>query len=81
GALEAVKKLGVQTVLGISNISFGLPKRTVLSSAFFTMALQRGLSAGIVNPLSKNVMNAYRAYCVLGGYDPECEDYIDAVTN
>lgn len=80
-ALEAVKKLGVQTVLGISNISFGLPKRTVLSAAFFTMALQRGLSAGIVNPLSKNVMNAYRAYCVLGGYDPECEDYIDAVIN
>ena len=79
-ALKAVKeKLGVHTVLGISNISFGLPKRTVLSATFLTLALQNGLSAGIVNPLSRNVMNAYRAWCVLGGCDPECEDYIDAV--
>lgn len=79
-ALKAVKeKLDVHTVLGISNISFGLPKRTVLSATFLTLALQNGLSAGIVNPLSRNVMNAYRAWCVLGGCDPECEDYIDAV--
>ena len=79
-ALKAVKeKLGVHTVLGISNVSFGLPKRTVLSATFLTLALQNGLSAGIVNPLSRNVMNAYRAWCVLGGCDPECEDYIDAV--
>ena len=79
-ALKAVKeKLGVHTVLGISNISFGLPKRTVLSATFLTLALQNGLSAGIVNPLSRNVMNAYRAWCVRGGCDPECEDYIDAV--
>ena len=79
-ALKTVKeRFGVHTVLGISNVSFGLPKRTVLSAAFFTLALQNGLSAGIVNPLSRNVMNAYRAWCVLGGCDPECEDYIDAV--
>ncbi len=81
--LEALKtvreQLGVQTVLGISNSAYGLPKRTVLSAAFFTLALQNGLSAGIVNPLSRNVMNAYRAWCVLGGFDEECEDYIDAV--
>ncbi|MBO5253684.1 MAG: homocysteine S-methyltransferase family protein [Clostridia bacterium] len=79
-ALKTVREtLKVQTVLGISNVSYGLPKRTVLSAAFFTLALQNGLSAGIVNPLSRNVMNAYRAWCVLGGFDEECEDYIDAV--
>lgn len=79
-ALKTVREaLKVQTVLGISNVSYGLPKRTVLSAAFFTLALQSGLSAGIVNPLSRNVMNAYRAWCVLGGFDTECEDYIDAV--
>jgi len=79
-ALKTVREaLKVQTVLGISNVSYGLPKRTVLSAAFFTLALQNGLSAGIVNPLSRNVMNAYRAWCVLGGFDTECEDYIDAV--
>lgn len=79
-ALKTVREtLKVQTVLGISNVSYGLPKRTVLSAAFFTLALQNGLSAGIANPLSRNVMNAYRAWCVLGGFDDECEDYIDAV--
>jgi hypothetical protein len=79
-ALQQVnEKLGVKTVLGISNSSFGLPKRTVLSAAFLTMALSKGLSAAIVNPLSKTVMNAYLAAGVLCGYDPECEDYIDAV--
>ena len=80
-ALQTVReKLGAKTVLGISNSSFGLPKRTVLSAAFLILALEKGLSAAIVNPLSKNVMNAYHAACVLCGYDPECEDYIDAVT-
>ena len=79
-ALQQVnEKLGVKTVLGISNSSFGLPKRTVLSAAFLTMALSKGLSAAIVNPLSKTVMNAYLAAGVLCGYDHECEDYIDAV--
>lgn len=79
-ALQQVnEKLGVKTVLGISNSSFGLPKRTVLSAAFLTLALSKGLSAAIVNPLSKTVMNAYLAAGVLCGYDPECEDYIDAV--
>ncbi len=81
-AMKTVKeKFGVHTVLGVSNISFGLPKRTVLSAAFFTLALQNGLSAGIINPLSRNVMNAYRAWCVLGGFDEECEDYIDAIAD
>jgi len=50
-----------------------------VAAAVFTLAPQNGISAGIVNPLSRNVMNAYRAWCVLGGFDTECEDYIDAV--
>ena len=76
-SLEEIRyALGVHTSLGVSNISFGLPKRDYISSAFFTMALSRGLSAAIMNPLSAEMMKAYHSYMVLKGYDDNCSDYI-----
>ena len=55
-AVEYIRNtLGVNTVLGVSNISFGLPKRDAINTAFFTLALQSGLSAGIINPNSPGV--------------------------
>ena len=68
--------LHMNTVLGVSNISFGLPHREKLNAAFFTMAMSRGLSAGIVNPGDENMMDAYRSYCALTGFDSHCAAYI-----
>ncbi len=76
-ALELVKnRYQVATVLGVSNISFGLPSRPVINSVFYTMALQRGLSAGIINPSSEDMRKSYDAYCALMGYDENCAAYI-----
>ena len=69
-------ELGVHTSLGVSNISFGLPKRDIINSAFFTMALQNGLSAAIMNPFSAEMMKAFYSYRVLRGLDPNCCEYI-----
>ena len=78
--LEALRlienTLGVHTSLGVSNISFGLPQRDNVNAAFFTMALQSGLSAAIVNPNSAAMRKAYDAYCALSGVDQQCMDYI-----
>lgn len=82
--LQAVKHirnvLGIPTVLGVSNISFGLPKRDAVNTAFFTLALESGLSAGIINPLSEPMMNAYYSFNALYGYDDNCSEYISSVT-
>lgn len=82
--LKAVKyirnELGVGTVLGVSNISFGLPKRDAINTAFYTLALENGLSAGIINPLSEGMMNAYYSYNALMGYDDNCQEYIESVS-
>lgn len=76
-ALKAVReKYGVCTVLGVSNISFGLPYRPAVNSNFYTMAMQNGLSAGIINPLSEDMMRSYYSYCALMNYDENCEEYI-----
>lgn len=76
-ALEMVKTMcGVHTVLGVSNISFGLPARPVINANFYTMAMQKGLSAGIINPSSEAMMNSYYAYCALMNLDENCEKYI-----
>ncbi len=81
-ALEGVRQAyGVCTVLGVSNISFGLPARPVINANFFTMALQKGLSAGIINPLSQDMMRSYHAYCALMEYDKNCEEYIRVYGN
>ena len=68
--------LGVQTVLGVSNISFGLPQRAQLNAAFFTLAMENGLSAGIVNPKSDEMMHAFYAFCALKGLDENFTRYI-----
>ena len=82
--LECVRKLkndlGVHTVLGVSNVSFGLPNRELLNSSFFTLAMNNGLSAGIINPKSEMMMNAYYSYNALMGNDNNFENYISNVT-
>lgn len=76
-ALRMVREAyGVCTVLGVSNISFGLPCRPVINANFYTMALHSGLSAGIINPSSEDMMRSYDSFCALMGYDPNCEAYI-----
>lgn len=68
---------GVKTVLGVSNISFGLPRRDIINAHFFSMALFAGLDACIINPLSADMMNAYRTYRALGAFDANCLEYIE----
>ena len=78
--LEALKMVrdtyGVRTALGVSNISFGLPSRPVINANFYTMAMQNGLAAGIINPSSEDMMRSYHSYCALMNYDTNCENYI-----
>lgn len=78
--LEALKMVrdtyGVRTALGVSNISFGLPSRPVINANFYTMAMQNGLTAGIINPSSEDMMRSYHSYCALVNYDTNCENYI-----
>ena len=77
-ALHAVKtRFGGTTILGVSNISFGLPQRELITAAFFTMAMERGLSAAIMNPNATEMLKAYTCYCTLRGFDPNCTAYID----
>ena len=76
-ALEACKKeLGVRTVLGVSNISFGLPCRTYLNTTFLTMAMYAGLDLAIMNPSSEEMMAAVYAYNVLTNRDRQSTKYI-----
>ncbi|MCM1309154.1 MAG: homocysteine S-methyltransferase family protein [Butyrivibrio sp.] len=75
--VRRIKERGGRTVLGVSNISFGLPQRELINSAFFTMAMQAGLSAGIINPNSAAMRQAYDTFCVLGGFDNQCMTYIE----
>lgn len=76
-ALKGVREAyGVRTVLGVSNISFGLPYRPAINSNFYTMAMQNGLSAGIINPSSEDMMRSYYSFCALMNYDSNCEAYI-----
>ena len=68
-------KLKANTVLGVSNISFGLPAREKINSTFFALALNSGLSAGIINPLSDAMTSVYDSYLALSGKDKSCEKY------
>lgn len=72
------RELGLRTSLGVSNVAFGLPQREKLNAAFFNMALSRGLDAAIVNPLSDEMMDVYRAWRALTGKDARCAGYIAA---
>lgn len=77
-AMERVRKeLGVRTVLGVSNISFGLPARDIVNGIFFALALERGLSAGIINPGSADMMRAFHAFRALKALDAHCATYIE----
>ncbi|MBQ7340219.1 MAG: cobalamin-dependent protein, partial [Clostridia bacterium] len=83
--LKAVKlikeKLGANTSLGVSNVSFGLPERDIINGNFFTLALYNGLSAGIINPYSNEIMKAYHAFRALNGLDNNFEKYIKFTEN
>ncbi len=83
GAVETLKavrmvkeKLGLKTVLGVSNISFGLPNRELINSNFLTMAMECGLDLPIINPNIASMAGAVRAYRLLSGYDRNGTDYI-----
>ena len=69
-------ELRVKTVLGVSNVSFGLPRRGVVTSAFLSMALERGLSAAIINPLEEAVRAAYEGAISALGYDEGFARYL-----
>ena len=76
-ALKLVRDTyGVRTALGVSNISFGLPNRPIINANFYTMAMQNGLTAGIINPSSEDMMRSYYSYLALMNYDTNCEQYI-----
>ncbi|MEG2349423.1 MAG: homocysteine S-methyltransferase family protein, partial [Hungatella sp.] len=79
--LETLKRvrdeLGGKTILGVSNISFGLPQREIINAAFFTMAMQNGLNAAIINPNSEAMMRSYYSFRALMDLDPQCHDYIE----
>ncbi len=77
---EKYGKEGLQFVLGVSNISFGLPRRDIINSRFFTLALDAGLSAAIINPGAQSMMDTFRAYKALASYDENCIDYINTYT-
>ena len=74
-------ELGGHTILGVSNISFGLPQREIINANFFTMALQNGLSCAIINPNTDAMMRAYRAFLALTDQDAQCAGYIAAYGN
>ena len=78
--LESVKMLkakGYKCILGVSNVSFGLPEREILNSSFYTAALFAGLDLAIINPESDAMMRAYKAYNALSANDTDCRDYVD----
>lgn len=76
-AVNLVKtRLGLHTVLGVSNVSFGLPSRPVLNSAFLSAGFGAGLSGAIINPLSEPMMDAVRSFRVLNNQDKDATEYI-----
>lgn len=78
-AIRLVKeKLGVKTLLGVSNVSFGLPKREILNQTFLAMALAEGLDIPILNPNNKGIMDVIRSFKVLANIDKEAKNYIYA---
>ena len=78
-AIKLVKeKLGVKTVLGVSNISFGLPNRQIVNSHFMTMALSFGLDLAIINPNIAEMMQSFRVYNLINGNDKNGEKYIES---
>lgn len=79
-AVEKLKKLGYKCTLGVSNVSFGLPERDVINSAFYTAALFKGLDLAIINPESSEMMRAYHAYKALSAHDGGCMEYVSFIS-
>ncbi len=83
--LETVRRiteeLHCHTSLGVSNISFGLPSRELVNAAFFTAAMENGLSAAIMNPYSDRMLDAYYSFNVIRGLDENCMDFINYASN
>ena len=75
-AVEMLKEMGIKSSLGVSNISFGLPKREIINSTFFANAMEKGLNCAIMNPFSEGMMNAYYAFNALHNFDTACSEYI-----
>ena len=73
-------QLGCHTILGVSNVSFGMPNRDVLNASFLTLAMANGLTAAIINPHSEEIMKAYRSYLALSGFDLAVDEFIASVT-
>lgn len=76
-SVKALTEGGIHTILGVSNVSFGLPARDAVNSAFFTLALNAGLSLAIMNPNSAEMQKAYHTYLALSGLDEGFREYID----
>ena len=80
-AVAGIKeRFGGKTILGVSNVSFGLPNRDYINATFFANAMERGLSAAIMNPNSIDMLKAYYAFCALKGYDDRCTSYVEFAT-
>lgn len=83
--LETVRRVREEykghTILGVSNISFGLPQRPLVNSIFLTMAMQEGLSFAIMNPNNEQMMAAYRSFLALSDMDSQCMDFIESYAN
>ena len=83
--LDAVRRvtqdMGLRTVLGVSNISFGLPNRLLMTQTFLVRAMSAGLTLPIINPNQKEMMDAVAAFRVLSGEDAGCRDYVDRFAN
>lgn len=75
-AMKMVKELGVHTVLGVSNVSFGLPNRPLLNRTFLTLAMEAGLDLPIINPLDTELMGTIDAFHVLFYKDVDSQNYI-----
>lgn len=79
--IRAMADRGINTVMGVSNISFGLPGRDAVNSTFFSMAMSAGLSCGIINPQSKSMMDAFYGFRALNGFDDGCKEYVQHYAN
>ncbi|WP_278427452.1 homocysteine S-methyltransferase family protein [Clostridium cochlearium] len=81
-AVKMVKdKFNVKTTLGVSNVSFGLPNRSILNKTFLAMALAQGLDAPILNPNNKDVIETINAFKVLANQDKDAKDYVKNYSN
>ncbi|MDY6029743.1 MAG: homocysteine S-methyltransferase family protein [Acidaminococcaceae bacterium] len=74
--IEKMHSAGIKTVMGVSNISFGLPGRDAVNSTFYALALAAGLSCAIINPQSASMMDVYRGFRALYGFDDGCKEYV-----